>query len=531
MKVCPCCGENVDDKFKFCPYCGGKMENLCPSCGEKVDGKFKFCPYCGSTMEKSAGKSAAATSVAETDEGLFDFGAMESGFDEQLAAQAEYDKKLALAKSYLIRKRYDEARKVYDGLLEIDPMDVNAYIGYVRVASENFTKLEGTEIDDAIAAAKEAAGSDDLSAFDPQYAGFEDKRKKYFKEQEKCKAEEAKKAEQKRKAEEAKKAAEAARIAEERRKAEAKKKNFLSNAEVEGTTLKKYKGGGVVEIPDFITRIGAGAFFQCMAMTDLKLSGSITEIGETAFFGCSRLTKLEIPDGVTSIGVRAFTGCENLSEVTIPDTVKFIGENAFFDCNRLINVTVSEKNNVFKSINGSLYSKDGKTLIRYATGRTDGAFVVPDGVTSIGKYAFYKCASLTNVALPNSIINIEDAAFASCINLTNISFSSNLMSVGKSAFSGTNLKNVVLPDKLKEISGHTFSYCKNLTSIVIPESVTSIGQDAFYKCENLTSATFKNLNGYWKFSGGSFLMGKEFSDARKAAEHLREYWIYSWEKC
>lgn len=39
---------------------------------------------------------------------------------------------------------------------------------------------------------------------------------------------------------------------------------------------------------------------------------------------------------------------------------------------------------------------------------------IPDGVTSIGKRAFYKCTSLSSVVIPDSVTSIGDEAFEGC---------------------------------------------------------------------------------------------------------------------
>ena len=175
MRVCKNCGSEVGERSKFCDVCGSKLNNVCQNCGEELSERSRFCPICGTPVASTPIAGTVAVSpqpVMPQTDNLFDFSSLEAGFDKQLEAQAEYDKKLAFAKSYLIRKRYDEARKVYDSLLEIDPMDVNAYIGYVRVESENFTVYDGAKIDEAIAAAKEISGMDDFSDVDPQFAEY-----------------------------------------------------------------------------------------------------------------------------------------------------------------------------------------------------------------------------------------------------------------------------------------------------------------------------------------------------------------------
>ena len=60
---------------------------------------------------------------------------------------------------------------------------------------------------------------------------------------------------------------------------------------------------------------------------------SITSIENGAFYDCKSLSSLVIPDGVTSIGTWAFSGCCSLSDIIIPDGVTHIEERAFYGCN------------------------------------------------------------------------------------------------------------------------------------------------------------------------------------------------------
>jgi hypothetical protein len=77
--------------------------------------------------------------------------------------------------------------------------------------------------------------------------------------------------------------------------------------------------------------------------------------------------------------------------------VTSIGDRAFVGCTSLTSITVDPNNRNYCSIDGNLYTKDQKTLIQYAIGKTDTTFVIPDSVTSIGNYTFHKCTSLTDV--------------------------------------------------------------------------------------------------------------------------------------
>ena len=198
-----------------------------------------------------------------------------------------------------------------------------------------------------------------------------------------------------------------------------------------------------VVIGDSIINIGAGAFQYCSSLTSIAIPDSITSIGDWAFSECSSLTSIVIPDSVTSIGYGAFSGCSSLTSIVIPDSVTSIGEDAFLECGSLTSITVNKNNSKYKDIDGSLYTKDGKTLIRCAVKKSDNVFKIPDSVTSIGDWAFSECSSLTSIVIPDGVTSIGDRAFSECSSLTS----------------------VVIPDSIANIGAFAFQYCSSLTRI------------------------------------------------------------------
>ncbi len=124
--------------------------------------------------------------------------------------------------------------------------------------------------------------------------------------------------------------------------------------------------------------------------------------------------------------------------------------------------------------------------------------IIPNTVTSIGRYAFCDCTNLTSVTVPNSVRRIEQGAFQNCRNLTNIIIPNTVTYVGWEAFykvpivvlnsDSTRLLHVpdtytsyTIPSTVKIIGVSAFSGCSSLTSILIPSSVEEIGYDAFNK--------------------------------------------------
>ena len=173
----------------------------------------------------------------------------------------------------------------------------------------------------------------------------------------------------------------------------------------------------------------------------------------------------------------AFSGCTSLTKVIVPDISAWCGIS-FRDSSS--NPLVYAKH---------IFSDDGTEI-------TD--LIIPNGVTSIGDYAFYNCTSLTSITIPNSLTSIGVYAFLGCSSLTKvivpdisawcaISFrdlSSNPLSYAEHIFSddGTEITDLIIPNDVTYIGSRAFYNCIGLKSVTIPNSVTSIGGSAFSGC-------------------------------------------------
>ena len=93
-----------------------------------------------------------------------------------------------------------------------------------------------------------------------------------------------------------------------------------------------------ISIPDSVTSIGNGAFYDCTYLKEINIPDGVTSIGIGAFYYCNYLKEINIPDGVTSIGRDAFLGCSDLSSITIPSSVTSLGECCIAGCYSLSKV-------------------------------------------------------------------------------------------------------------------------------------------------------------------------------------------------
>ena len=245
----------------------------------------------------------------------------------------------------------------------------------------------------------------------------------------------------------------------------------------------------------------------------------VTIIGGEAFKDCYNITSITIPNGITTISSQSFYNCSSLESINIPASVVTIQNLAVSNCTSLANITVDDNNANYKSIDGNLYTKDGKTLVNYAIGKTDASFTIPDGVEKLGIESFAHSNHLTSVTMSNSVTEIGVSAFYNCQMLKNITFSENVTNIGTLAFYiCTSLTNVVLPNNLTTIDMWAFMGCSNLSSINIPSNTTSIGEAAFQGCHILSYVVFEDPNN-WCHANESISIS-ELSNPQTAATLL-----------
>jgi len=181
--------------------------------------------------------------------------------------------------------------------------------------------------------------------------------------------------------------------------------SFPSDVTVIGEYAFQYCNFQFFTIPESVTSIGTGAFFQCEKLEGINLPDSLTSLGDHAFYNCASLTSIRLPDNLRRIEEYTFTGCVQLDAVYMSDSVNSIGLAAFSNCTSLRTFTLPR---CIKRIERSLFSECTNLE----------SINIPDSVTTIGGRAFEDCRNLTFIMIPENVATIEFSAFSGCSSLS-----------------------------------------------------------------------------------------------------------------
>lgn len=280
-----------------------------------------------------------------------------------------------------------------------------------------------------------------------------------------------------------------------------------------------------------VIRVGGEAFANC-AVSSVTLPNTLTTIGYNAFYGCDNLQSMVIPSGVKIIPTQLFNHCRNLKSVTLPDhiisiedyafsnckklssihlpnsvtyirkcafshsgltsidipkNVEKIASDAFWACDNVKTIRVAASNLNYCSENDALFTKDKSQLIKYASGKGDTQYGIPDHVKCIAGSAFRGSDSLEAICIPESVTKIEQNAFQDCSRLTYITcYATTPPEVDKSAF-----KNVPLSEATLYVPINSIDAYKNSTGwmafgkirSLVPETVEVEDSNLWYSVD------------------------------------------------
>ena len=243
---------------------------------------------------------------------------------------------------------------------------------------------------------------------------------------------------------------------------------------------------GKVTSGDFDAIRSALSASQYKIKLDMSGVTGLDSVPQYALDGCEKLQSLTLPEGLSSVKQYAFQLCLNLESVSLPASFNSFEEFSFDAGERFSTINVADGNLVYSSVDGILFSKDKKTLVKSPSGKS-GAYTVPDGVLSIGQGAFEYCQNLTSVVLPDS-----------------------LQEICKNAFGWTAIESMTIPASVVTIFDHIFNGNTSLNSLTFNDTTGwhSTNNSSYFKARSggtaasLGNATtngnnFKNRNDYY----------------------------------
>ena len=205
----------------------------------------------------------------------------------------------------------------------------------------------------------------------------------------------------------------------------------------------------------------------CRKLKILDVPASVKQLNMDNIAFCESLEHIIFHDGLEEIIGNSLAlsrrGC--LKEIFLPKTLKPFPGGLFHHCIDLMEFKVDADNPYMRADEGSLYTKDLRTLLAVPNPFRH-TFSVPEGVEEIGEYVFLCFVKLETVSLPASLKRIGTRAFDLCHNL----------------------KEIRLPKGIIEIDYRAFDHCEKLHTMYI---------------ESVVPPAIRGYNSHWHFASNS----------------------------
>ena len=220
---------------------------------------------------------------------------------------------------------------------------------------------------------------------------------------------------------------------------------------------------------------------------------SIAAIGAYAFAGNGILINIELPEWITEIGEGAFMECTHLESVNIP-FLKEISNAAFKGCYNLstVNWWMSGASSKLSSIGveafygtGITESTSGQRILKF-----------PNSIKKIDNAAFYECKSLSQIEFEGGNVAINEYAFYDNTALNSVTFNNaGVSSLGDYCLaiggSQNSMTAFTFPNSSVKLGKKILENRDRLSQITVPEGVGHLGAGILDGCTGLTVATFE----------------------------------------
>ena len=209
--------------------------------------------------------------------------------------------------------------------------------------------------------------------------------------------------------------------------------------------------------------IGPHMFYEMPVLKTAILPVNTTNIGFYTFMLCPELSSYTIPEGVKSIGAGVFAEAK-METLTLPTSLSGVDFSGL-TFGHVNNIHVAEANTTYSGIDGVLYSKDKKTLIRCPYLRT--SYSVPEGVNTLGSSSFDQ-HSIASLHLPSSLTSMYGAIRST--NLVTLSIPANVNNMEYAITQNHLLETITMHAHTPPTGPNCVRDCPKLTAIYVPNT-------------------------------------------------------------
>lgn len=291
-----------------------------------------------------------------------------------------------------------------------------------------------------------------------------------------------------------------------------------------------------------VTSVSYEAFALCKNLNSVTIPSTVKTIGIRSFYG-TKISKIRVPSKTKTIGQGAFGSCKSLKTIVMPgdfklkleedtddklwyvtsdqsavDTITFntklkLANVSYLSANNLV---VAKNDPSYQSIEGVIYTKDGKGIVRVPQKRTE--LKIKEGCTEFNMQSvlynstdsegdeFNNCSKLKKIVIPSSVKSINkikyktDRADACDMRVDTIEIApkdfdaNSLYALGSSLGKNITIESLMklLPDQIT-YKDHMYitkdhgllKYDGKDANVEIPEEITWIAPEAFYRNETL----------------------------------------------
>ncbi|MBD5272473.1 MAG: leucine-rich repeat domain-containing protein [Bacteroides sp.] len=261
----------------------------------------------------------------------------------------------------------------------------------------------------------------------------------------------------------------------------------LTTVSFESRSIPLYIGSGAFYYSSSISTVNVPTLADWLKLNFKSIESNPVNYSKKLLIGNENVRRITIPAGTASLGDYAFYNCEQLMTVTVPESLNQAGLEVFSNCTNLQQITFPSFSTYlgmsYENPQWDLTYKNNATI--YIGSQELSEFmnqpdiVIPEGLTKIPPYAFYRSETLQSIDIPSTVVSIGEYAFGDCTNLNALNIPDSVEDLGENTFAGSGISNIKLPINMTEIPAGTFSNCSNLKSIILPASVNKIGERAF----------------------------------------------------